>query len=69
MNDQGFLSIFEKYSKSNNLAEKMKFYTELFNLAFFGEYQKWNDDFVVAISTKNQYEQSLNKFWNNLTSG
>ncbi|HNZ73322.1 MAG TPA: hypothetical protein PKG73_01885 [bacterium] len=69
LNDQGFLSIFEKYSKSNNLAEKMKFYTELFNLAFFGEYQKWNDDFVVAISTKNQYEQSLNKFWNNLTSG
>jgi len=56
LNDQGFLSIFEKYSKSNNLAEKMKFYTELFNLAFFGEYQKWNDDFVVAISTKNQYK-------------
>ncbi len=34
----------------------MKFYTELFNLVFFGEYQKWNDDFVVAISTKNQYK-------------
>ncbi len=64
--DQKFLSIFEEYSKSNSLVEKMKHYTELFNAIFFGEYQKWKDDFVVAISSKNQYDQNLNKFWDTL---
>lgn len=66
-NDQNFLSIFEKYTRSNSLTEKMRFYTELFNSIFFGEYQKWNDDFVIAISSKNQYDESLNKFWESLT--
>ena len=66
-NDQNFLSIFEKYSTSNSLPEKMKFYTELFNAIFFGEYQKWEENFVIAISSKNQYDQNLNEFWETLT--
>jgi len=66
-NDQDFLAIFQKYSKSNTIDEKMKCYEQLFEQIFFGEYQKWNDDFVVAISNKNQYDQNLNKFWDSLT--
>jgi len=65
-NDQDFLSIFEKYSRSNSLTEKMEYYTELFNAIFIDEYQKWKDDFVVAISSKNQYDQKLNIFWDDL---
>lgn len=67
LNDPDFLSIFEKYSRSNSLTEKMEYYTRLFHAIFFGEYQKWKDDFVVAISSKNQYDQRLNSFWDNLT--
>jgi hypothetical protein len=65
-NDQEFLAIFEKYSKSSLLTEKMKCYTELFNAIFFGEYQKWEENFIIAISNKNQYDQNLNKFWDSL---
>ena len=65
-NDQEFLAIFEKYSKSNLLTEKMKYYTELFNAISFDEYQKWQENFVIAISNKNQYDQNLNKFWDSL---
>lgn len=64
--DQKFLSIFEEYSKSNLLAEKMKHYTELFDAIFFGEYQKWEDDFVIPISQKNGYDKKLSNFWDSL---
>lgn len=65
-NDQSFLSIFEEYSKSSSLEEKMKSYTALFEAIFFGEYQKWEDDFVIAVSSENQYDKSLSQFWNGL---
>src|SRR3989344_1455915 len=55
--DQKILSIFEKYSKSSLLADKMKHYAELFDAIFFGEYQKWEDDFVISISQKNGYDK------------
>ena len=67
LNDKDLLSIFEKYTNSNSLTEKMKWYSELFHAIFFGEYQKWDDDFVIAISSKDQYDQNLNKFWDSLT--
>lgn len=66
-NDQNFLSAFEKYSTSNSLTEKMKFYTEMFDAIFFGEYQKWEENFVIGVSDKNQYDENLNEFWSNLT--
>ena len=65
--DQNFLSIFEEYSKSNLLAEKMKHYTELFDAMFSGEYQKWEDDFVIPISQKKGYDKKLSDFWDSLT--
>ncbi|MBI4256515.1 hypothetical protein HY626_00480 [Candidatus Uhrbacteria bacterium] len=65
-NDREFLAIFERYTNSTLLTEKMKFYIELFNGVLFGEYRKWEDDFLVAISNKNQYDQNLNKFWDSL---
>lgn len=62
-NDNKFISIFQEYSKSNILAVKMKYYTELFNRTFFGEYQKWENDFVIPISNQNQYDHELLGFW------
>ena len=44
----------------------MKFYTELFNSVFFDKYQKWEENFVIGISDKNQYDENLNKFWDSL---
>jgi len=65
--DQKFLSIFEEYAKSNLLTEKMKHYTELFDAMFSGEYQKWEDDFVIPISQKKGYDKKLSDFWDSLT--
>lgn len=65
-NDQDFFSTFREYSRSHTLDGKMKSYRELFNIIFFGEYQKWEDDFVVPISNQSQYDPKLISFWNNL---
>lgn len=65
-NDQKFLSTFEAYSKSFSLAEKMKHYADLFSRVFFGEYQRWGENFIIPISKQNQYNQELVNFWNKL---
>ncbi|OGF68598.1 hypothetical protein A3H65_02430 [Candidatus Giovannonibacteria bacterium RIFCSPLOWO2_02_FULL_45_14] len=65
-NDPGFLSIFDAYSKGNSLEDKMKHYEDLFGKIFFGEYQKWDNDFVIPVSTKNQYDPKLRLFWDQL---
>ncbi|MBI2024241.1 hypothetical protein HYT00_02555 [Candidatus Giovannonibacteria bacterium] len=65
-NDQGFLSIFEAYSKSNSLEDKMKRYEGLFGKIFFGEYQKWDNNFVITVSNQNQHNPKLESFWNQL---
>ncbi len=62
-NDQNFLAVFQKYSESNTLAEKMKYYEQLFDKIFFNEYQKWEKDFIIAVSQKNGYDQKLLDFW------
>lgn len=67
-NDQDFLAIFQKYSGSNILAEKMKYYKQLFEKIFFGEYQKWKKNFIVPISKQNQYNKELAVFWHDLIS-
>lgn len=66
-NDPEFFLIFQKYSKSANLDEKMKYYLQLFERIFFGECQKWPDDFIVAVSNQNQYDPRLTSFWEQLT--
>lgn len=67
--DLEFFSVFQKYTQSNNLDAKMKYYQDLFNKIFFGNYQKWEDDFVVAISKQNQNNIKLVFFWNQLIGG
>ncbi|PIT91640.1 hypothetical protein COU12_01980 [Candidatus Jorgensenbacteria bacterium CG10_big_fil_rev_8_21_14_0_10_54_38] len=64
--DSEFFSIFQKYAQSNTLDDKMNYYKDLFNKIFFGEYQKWKEDFIVPISQKTGYDQRLLDFWNNL---
>ncbi len=66
-NDPAFWATFQKYSESNTLPEKMKYYEQLFDKIFFGEYQKWGKDFIIPISNKNGYDSELSYFWNNLT--
>ena len=45
----------------------MKYYEALFNKIFFGEYRKWEEDFVVPISNKqNVNDKKLEEFWNDL---
>jgi len=66
-NDPDFLATFQKYSESNTLAEKMKYYEQLFDKIFFDEYQKWEKDFIIPISNKNEYDPKLSYFWNDLT--
>jgi len=63
-NDTAFLSLFLDYSRGPNLGDKMKYYQQLFERIFFGEYQKWPDDFVVTVSksNQNQYEPKLARF-------
>lgn len=65
-NNQEFFSTFQEYSRSNALDGKMKYYRELFNKIFYGEYQKWEDDFVVPISSQSRYAPKLISFWDNL---
>ena len=65
-NDQEFLLVFNNYSKSNTIEDKIKHYEELFAHSFFGDHQKWPDDFVIAISKENQYNQELKNFWDKL---
>ena len=66
-NDPDFYSVFQEYSKSHSLEQKMKYYEALFNKIFFGEYRKWEEDFVVPISNKqNVNDKKLEEFWNDL---
>ena len=66
-NDSEMLSVFKKYTSSISLEEKMKYYENLLNLTFFGEYQKWGEDFVIPIATQEENNaRQLRDFWNNL---
>lgn len=65
-NDRDFIEILYKYSQSCDLKKRMKYYQELFERIFIGEYQKWNNDFIVPISNQNQYDQRMIGFWNDL---
>lgn len=65
-NDPSFLSIFQKYAESNDLNERMKHYQDLFDKTFFGEYQKWENNFVIPIAQKNGYDKNLLDFWDSL---
>ncbi len=66
-NDQDFFFIFQEYSKSNSLEQKMKYYEALFNKIFFGEHQKWEDGFVIPISNnRNVDDKKLDDFWDDL---
>jgi len=65
-NDQEFFVIFQKYSASNILIEKMKYYGQLFEKIFFGKYQKWGEDFIIPISQRGGYDSKLSDFWNSL---
>ncbi len=66
-NDSNFLSIFQKYTTSSSLQEKMKYYEMLLELTFFGDYQKWEKDFIIPISKQDQLNvQQLKKFWESL---
>lgn len=65
-NDRAFLAAFRNFSKSSKLPEKMKYYRKMFDAVLFGEYQKWRDNFVVAISSSGQYDKTLNRFWDKL---
>jgi len=65
-NDPEFLTTFQKYSESDTLDEKMDYYTKLFNKIFFGEYQKWEEDFIIPISQKNEHDKNLLAFWTGL---
>lgn len=67
--DPEFLSLFQRYSTSNNLDEKMKNYRKLFENIFHGEYQKWQEDFVVPTSWKNGYAPELSEWWEKLNNG
>lgn len=66
VNDQSFWEIFQKYSTSNTLSEKVKNYEELFRGVFSGEYKKWEEGFVVPISNNKGYDKELSDFWNSL---
>lgn len=65
--DPEFFSVFQKYTQSNNLDAKMGYYQDLFNKIFFGDYQKWDDGFVVGISKKDGYKPELTKWWEKLS--
>ena len=65
-NDQKFFSIFQAYFRSSSLEDKMKYYRELFSEIFFGEYQRWENDFIVTVSNQNQYDPKLISFWNQI---
>lgn len=65
-NDPEFIAIFQKYSESNTLEGKMKYYERLFEKIFFSEYQKWEKDFIITISNKDGHSPKLLDFWNSL---
>lgn len=68
-NDGSFLKIFQEYSKSGSLKEKMRYYNELFEKVFYGGYEKWDDDFIIPIlNNQNQYAPALVDFWDDLMS-
>lgn len=65
-NGRGFFSIFQAYSKSDNIKDKMRYYEKMFNKIFINEYQKWEDNFVIPISNQNQYDKKMINFWKKL---
>lgn len=65
-NNPEFLKIFQQYSQSKTLKDRIKYYQKLLDRVFFGEHQKWDKNFIVPITNKNQYNQKLVDFWNNL---
>jgi len=67
--DREFLATFQRYTASTTLAEKMKCYEELFKKVFAGEFQKWDQDFVVAISKESKDDRKLLHVWTELTGG
>lgn len=66
-NDPDFFSLFQRYSGSKNLDERMNYYGELFRKSFHGEYQKWQDDFVIPVSWKEGYKPELKEWWEKLS--
>lgn len=68
-NDTNYLATFEAYSKSNSLFEKMDNYQKLFFLTFFGEFQKWDNSFIIPLTKHNHYNKEMSDFWNKLTQG
>ncbi len=64
--DPDYLKTFQSYTTSINLEQKMKTYQDLFRRTLHGEYQEWDENFVVPMSTKHQYDPALVGFWENL---
>jgi len=47
-----YLKTFQAYTTSINLEQKMKSYQDLFRRTLHGEYQEWDETFVVPMSNK-----------------
>lgn len=64
--DPDYLQIFQAYTSSTDLEQKMQSYRELFGRTLHGVYQRWDENFMVPMSTKHQYDPSLVRFWDSL---
>lgn len=66
-NDAVFFSALLAWLESSDRNEKMNHYQRLFEMVFFGKYQKWPDDFIVPLSDHNRDEEELISFWQAIT--
>ena len=67
-NDRGYYSIFRKFIASRTLGDRMKQYGVMFEKTLHGKYQKWQNDFVVAVSqTRKMSTESMTEFWKEIS--
>lgn len=68
-NDSKFLGVFQSYTTSATLEQKMRNYEKLFQWALHGEFRRWDNDFVIPLSIQHQFDPGLTGFWDSLVAG
>lgn len=61
-NDKSVFEQFTKYTNSQSLADRFHQYENLFKAVLHGEFQQWDEAFLFAKNEKNQLEEKLIKY-------
>lgn len=64
--DPEYLGAFVVYSSVTSIESKMESYGQLFEKTLYGGYQKWDDNFIIPVSSDHAFSPNLVEFWQEL---